>query len=953
MTYDEGLGLAVVFAGTEGSARGNNETWVYNSTANNWTRLVTPLAPPSRFAHAMAYDWLTQRHFIFGGGPLSNVMNDTWSLDVVNSTWTKLVPAVSPEARTAAAMASTYSGGEIVLFGGQKLGAKFNDTWLLNTTTGQWTNITTGTSPTGRAGHVLVREPNWNALVLLGGASVTGQYLNDSWWFDPPSRRWSPRPQFDGLPPLVSFGAARGSAFVVVFGGNLGTDLSGETWRWTAAAGWSREHDTIAPSARFGHGLTHDPVTDRYVLHGGSNAGGISGETWLFDNSTKNWTNARPSPTAGTRINPGMVYLPSIRRHLLFAGVGGDNETWLYDAVNNTWSAHNLNPAPKHRTGIPLAYDPVRDAVLLFSGSGCTGLCNDTWAFYPRLMKWQEIAPPASPPPRALHSMAYDPLVRKVVMFGGTTGSGQNAFGDTWLFDFANRTWQEIAPPVPPPARCCSSLVFDAASQGVLLFGGSGPFGISRDLWQLSAAADWWYEVRAPDPPPQTMSHAAAIDAARGTMLVFGGIAGKIGEGFWGGETWLFWGGSPAPLPPKIVSTSPPADAVEVSPLSKIVVEFDQDMNSTATVSAFLISPPVAGGKANSTGRYLTFSHLSPLQEDMLYTVLVTTKAKSQAGVALLETHVFGFTTGKLRVPRPPTIIATEPADGESGVPAPASVRVTFDQIMDPVLTKNSFRIEPSPGAGTLSLSGADLGWSSTAGFAAGREYIVTITTQATSAEGDRMPAPHTIRFTTAPAPIVVETSPRGNATHVPLDQKLFVKFSERMDPGSVGGAFSSTPEIAWNLSWDLAVRELTAAPERALEPGARYTIFIDGSAKSAAGFGLGAEFILAFDTVPPEGNGIEQARDYLWALLVPLAVIGAIVLMVALWRRRRPPTRPEPRGEREPGEVPGERPDLPSVRAEAEAPPPPAYSAPRRPEPSTDQESRASAARRAAMRRR
>ncbi len=66
---------------------------------------------------------------------------------------------------------------------------------------------------------------------------------------------------------------------------------------------------------------------------------------------------------------------------------------------------------------------------------------------------WKKLLPGVSPSARAAHAMAYDPVSKKVVLFGGYDATSY--LGDTWSFD--GTTWTrempQVSPPPAPPPR--------------------------------------------------------------------------------------------------------------------------------------------------------------------------------------------------------------------------------------------------------------------------------------------------------------------------------------------------------------------------------------------------------------------------------------------------------------------------------------------------------------------
>ncbi|HLG92667.1 MAG TPA: hypothetical protein VKY15_06770, partial [Acidimicrobiales bacterium] len=79
------------------------------------------------------------------------------------------------------------------------------------------------------------------------------------------------------------------------------------------------------------------------------------------------------------------------------------------------------------------------------SASWCCSGGNDTWTYDGTT--WAQQFPATSPPVRDGASMAYDPAIGKVVLFGGENPS---FLGDTWTYD---GTWAQQFPATSPPAR--------------------------------------------------------------------------------------------------------------------------------------------------------------------------------------------------------------------------------------------------------------------------------------------------------------------------------------------------------------------------------------------------------------------------------------------------------------------------------------------------------------------
>src|SRR5437660_911502 len=131
---------------------------------------------------------------------------------------------------------------------------------------------------------------------------------------------------------------------------------------------------------------------------------------------------------------------------------------------------------------------------------------------------------PASHPQALLApQMAYDALHRKVVLFSGTTSSGAvaNTPNDTWLWDGLQANWSQVNPAHKPPGRVTAGMVYDAARQEILLFGGGVGNATLTDTWVWDGT-DWTQKFPA-NSPPGRQGFAMAYDAARQQVVLFGG----------------------------------------------------------------------------------------------------------------------------------------------------------------------------------------------------------------------------------------------------------------------------------------------------------------------------------------------------------------------------------------------------------------------------------------------
>jgi hypothetical protein len=271
----------------------------------------------------------------------------------------------------------------------------------------------------------------------------------------------------------------------VLFGGFTPRMCFGDTWLWRN--GWRKLSPVTAPSARSGPGMVYDGAAGNVVLFGGIDSNGISlDDTWTWNGIT--WTRQFPSisPPARRFDGHGMAYHAATRKVVLFGGTEGRRalgDTWTWDGIAKTWTQPlpASSPSPRRST---MVYDEAAKALVLFGGDSGGPLFNDTyyndtWTWDGT--RWIRQFPSSSPSARGEVSIAYDPGLRSVVVFGGVGGRGRRS-NDTWLWNGSN--WREVHPNAAPMARCAAAMDYDPIANELVLFGG---FGINtlNDTWVL------------------------------------------------------------------------------------------------------------------------------------------------------------------------------------------------------------------------------------------------------------------------------------------------------------------------------------------------------------------------------------------------------------------------------------------------------------------------------------
>jgi hypothetical protein len=286
---------------------------------------------------------------------------------------------------------------------------------------------------------------------------------------------------------------------------------------------WSQRQN-MGPAARSGHAMAYDRGRKRTVLFGGLSGVTILLDTWEWDG--QHWVQVADSgPTA--RQNPGMAHDENRSRVVLFGGLDitgrltGD--TWEWDG--EFWvQVADTGPSPRSFFGI--SSDIKRKRITLFGGARqitpVAAPLGDTWEWDgDQWTQHEGVGPPA----RERHSLAYDPLRERTVLFGGINMATAALSADTWEWD--GSTWLQVAQFGPTP-RTLHQTAFDGSL--VMLFGGitAGVSEANGETWEWDGKR--WTLRRLFGPSPR-MLHTIAFDDSRGRVVLFGGSADIEGRG--------------------------------------------------------------------------------------------------------------------------------------------------------------------------------------------------------------------------------------------------------------------------------------------------------------------------------------------------------------------------------------------------------------------------------------
>jgi len=346
------------------------------------------------------------------------------------------------------------------------------------------------------------------------------------------------------------------------------------------------------------------------------------------------------------------------------------------------------------------------------------------------------------------------------------------------------------------------------------------------------------------------------------TGTITTGAASTGGASLPSNYVWTFSTVAPPP-PPTVIATVPTNGATNVAVSQVLSATFSVAM-TPASISAATFTVAGPGGVAVPgtvvySGVTATFTPTVSLAFSASYTATITTGASSLAGIPLASNYSWSFTT----ITPPPTVIATVPVNGATGVPISQVLIATFNEpMMCSTLTSpaTSF-ILMGPGTtavtGTVTCAAAVATFTPSSDLAVNTVYTAEITTGAEDLAGTPLAANYVWTFRTLPAaapPTVIFTVPVNQATGVPINQALSATFSVAMNPATIDAstftlAGPGGTAVAGVVTYVPAGSAATFVPSANLLPSTVYTATITTGAEDLSGVGLTGNFVWTFTT--------------------------------------------------------------------------------------------------------
>jgi hypothetical protein len=551
---DEARQVLVILGGLDDYGKASQDLWEWDPATGKWTnRTPAGSKPGARGGASMAYDSTRKKFVIFGGRSNTGYdFADTWEWDPTSDAFTDRTSA-GPSSRSQHSMVFEKSTGKVLLFGGgladsgtsiwpegidytdtieedpgrrpgpgpssdgSGISLAFGDTWEWDPTKGAWTQLAPTTAPSARYDSALVWDSQRSRSVLFGGmqkdqADANGIPQQDVWEWNPATPGWTLRTTTGTVPSArwghaMAYDSSRGMT-VLVGGKDFQTHLSlADVWDWDATKGaWTQRlagSESNLPAGRMYASLLADPAQSRLDLVAGVTLLGpydpsslfrageqirVSGELWQLDPATATFTNRstpQNAPSAGSSF--AMAFCPATGKTYVFGGWSGQpsspylDELWEWDG--SSWSQVKTDVRPSARENTAMAYDPVRKSLILYGGdnnldtnTGEVSVLGDTWEWQSSTRQWNQLSPASSPGPQNTLAMVTDSGRGKVLLFGAV----RNVASLVWEWDGATTTWT-CRTPVPgsvtPGADTfnldINGVTFDDGRQKMFFFDGT------------------------------------------------------------------------------------------------------------------------------------------------------------------------------------------------------------------------------------------------------------------------------------------------------------------------------------------------------------------------------------------------------------------------------------------------------------------------------------------------
>ncbi|MBM3331997.1 T9SS type A sorting domain-containing protein [candidate division WOR-3 bacterium] len=481
--------------------------------------------PAPRQLATIVIDKPNRRAVMFGGGSVTEGRSDVWTLSLDAKrryTWESL-PTSGPTPGPRVGHTAIYDPVHhwMVIFGGRSGMSSLSDVWALDLGTATWQQLTpTGTPPSGKVYITAVYSPVRRSMVIFGGVDE-GRGYNDVHELLLDSMKWRVLAA-SGAPPEArwSYNAFYGSGSewcdrLIIFGGQTPEgQFINDLWSLDLTPGFEAWHELnpggSVPEGRSNCATCFDTVARRAYFFGGFYYPGrfvFYNDLYMLDMNLLTWTKLQPmGRIPSERRCPGGAYDPWNDNFITFGGethAGFSNESpYIHLGQDRELRWQGFPPAP--RSVATIIIDELGRQAVLYGG-GASGNFGDVWTLSldgKRGYAWESLpATGTAPTPRHGHTAIYDPVLRRMIVFGGR--NGMTLLKDVWALDLGTSAWQRLYPTgTPPPGPVYITGIYSPIRRSLVVFGGNDLYTGYNDVYELLLDSLVWRKLSPSGPPP-------------------------------------------------------------------------------------------------------------------------------------------------------------------------------------------------------------------------------------------------------------------------------------------------------------------------------------------------------------------------------------------------------------------------------------------------------------------
>jgi Ca2+-binding RTX toxin-like protein len=364
------------------------------------------------------------------------------------------------------------------------LGAQYTESTSGHTySSGNWQALPA--TPGSIKSSAMAYSPDDNKLVLYGGRSPTGIFINELWVYD------------------------------------LGAGT------WTKKTNWNCTPS--CPAGRAVHTMVYDDLNNKFVIFGGFLISGHSfetNETWTYDLATNTWkkldfgSQAVPAVRhwGSLEYNPDDKFIYMFGGHRNAGNCPGDlmyNDVWKLNIAGVAPAWTKLNPTPDAANGLPSPrqsdwiYIPPEKVFYVFGGkqelgptqgTACSATAdgretfyNDIWKYDPSANQWTRIQSTKTDythfPKERRTDIVYDDAQNRILFYSGLRNNDLVFGEDTWLYDFDNDRWSTVQDTdgVVPSVWVNAAAAWDDRNDTMYIFGSDDRSDLPQ-FWKLKIA---------------------------------------------------------------------------------------------------------------------------------------------------------------------------------------------------------------------------------------------------------------------------------------------------------------------------------------------------------------------------------------------------------------------------------------------------------------------------------